>query len=468
MGVPVTGARDADGIRGPTVPGRRGDGGGGRAFWRNRAGNIAATPARIVTPGSEAELASVVARAAASGMRVRAVGAGHSFSNAAETEGVLVSLDRLRGLVRVDAAPDGTSVAVLRAGTRLRELPRILGPHGLALANQGDIDHQSIAGAISTGTHGTGLGFTGLAAMVRSLRLVTAAGDVLDLDANTHPELFDCARLSLGALGIITEVGLACVPAFDLVADEQSMGLGEAIDGFEARSRAVDHTEFFWFPQADRALVKVNRRVAPGEPSPDARALGPVRRFVDEEVVNNGMHAVACRLGRAVPRLVVPINRVATGLISGRRYRAASHDVFVSPRRVRFVEMEYGVPLADAAEVLRELRRRIEGGGWRVSFPIEVRAAAADDVPLSTAYGRETAYIAVHRFIGEPYRAYFAALEPVLVAAGGRPHWGKVSTLGADELAERYPRFGDVVSVRDRLDPDRVFGSPYLERVLGA
>lgn len=441
-----------------------------RTIWRNWAGNVMASPVEIATPANETEVSDLVRTASERGLRVRAVGAGHSFSNAAETDGVLVSLDRLRGLVRVERDAAGDSVAVLRAGTRLHELPRILGTHGLALANQGDIDRQSIAGAISTGTHGTGLGFTGLAAMVRSLRLVTATGDVLALSSSAHPERFDVARLSLGALGIVTEVGLACVPAFDLVADEQAMPLDEAIDGFADRCRAHDHTEFFWFPHADRALVKVNSRVAPGEAPqgvPDAPRLGPVRRLVDEELVNNGLHGLACRLGRAVPPAVVPLNRLATSLISGRRYRAAAHDVFVSPRRVRFVEMEYGVPFGDTPEVLREVRMRIERQGWRVSFPIEVRAAAGDDVPLSTAYGRETAYIAVHRFAGEPTREYFAAIEPVLAEAGGRPHWGKVSTLDVDALRARYPRFDDVIAARNELDPSRAFASPFTSRVLG-
>ena len=434
--------------------------------WRNWSGSVLAAPAAIRRPRDEHEVQRVVRDAADRGLRVRAVGAGHSFTPLAETDGVLVSLDHHRGLVAIDrSGPE--PVAVLRAGTRLLELPALLAPHGLALANQGDIDRQSVAGAISTGTHGTGLGFPGLAATVRSLRLVTGDGDVLELGPHAHPELFDAARLSLGALGIVTEVGLACVPAFDLVADEAAVPLDEAIDGFAERCAANDHTEFFWFPGTSHALVKRNRRVAPDAREPDARRLGRARRLLDEEIVNNFAHAAVCRLGAAVPAAVAPANRLATALISGRRYRGAAHDVFVSPRRVRFNEMEYGVPFADVAEVLAEVRRRIERGGWRVSFPVEVRAAAADDVPLSTAFGRDTAYIAVHRYFREPHRALFAELEPVLAAAGGRPHWGKHATLAADALRERYPRFGAFAAARDRLDPEGRFTNPWLERVLG-
>ena len=434
-------------------------------FWRNWSGSVVATPQSLVTPGSEIELQETVRRASARGQRVRVVGGGHSFSNAVETDGVLVSLDRLRGVVRVDAE---RQIVTLRAGTRLWELPRLLGQHGLALANQGDIDHQSVAGAISTGTHGTGLGFTGLAAMVQSLRLVTATGEVLELSADAQPEAFEFARLSLGAFGVVTEVGLQCVPAFDLVADEQGESLDAAIDGFAERCREVDHTEFFWFPQTDRALVKTNTRLEPGEAGPaDAARLGTARRLLDEELVNNGLHALACRVGGLAPRAVVPLNRLATSLISGRRYREEAHRVFVSPRRVRFNEMEYGVPLEDVAEVLREIRARIARDAWRVSFPVEVRAAAADDVPLSTAYARETAYIAVHRYFREPFAPYFAAIEPILVAAGGRPHWGKRSTMAAEAFAARYPRFDGFRALRTRLDPEGTFDSPFLRRVLG-
>ena len=437
-----------------------------RNAWRNWSGGVQERSQLTAGPTSETAIKALVIGAAGSGLKVKTVGAGHSFNDIASTAGLRLHLDDYRGLVSVN--PD-TLVATFRAGTRLHELPALLRPHGLALANQGDVDQQSIAGAISTGTHGTGLGFTGLSAMVRSLRMVLADGSIVYCDERMHPELFAHARVGLGALGIIVEVGMQCVPAFRIEATEGAEPVEEVLDGFAERARTTDHHEFFWFPHSDRAFVKSNRRLAEGElPSPEALPLGAVTRFVDVEVVQNWGHGIAASLGAVAPGVVPRVNQLSAGLMGTRKYVAEAHQVFVSSRRVRFNEMEYAVPFADGIDVMREIRRVIESSDWRISFPIEVRAAAADDVPLSTAYGRDSVYIAVHRYVREPYLEYFAAVEEVLRAAGGRPHWGKLHTMDAAGLAGLYPRFDEFVALRDEHDPQRVFGNAYLERVLGA
>lgn len=433
-------------------------------LWRNWSGGVVGRPAAVAQPATEAEVQAVVRLAAERGLPVRVVGAGHSFTPAAETRGILVSLDRLSGIVRVDAASREVTV---RAGTRLGELFELLESRGLALANQGDIDRQSIAGAISTGTHGTGLAFTGLAGMVRGMRLVTADGSVRVLSPDTHPEELDLARLSLGALGIITEVTLACVPAFDLVADESKRTYSEAVDGFLDRCREFDHTEFFWFPHTDSALVKVNTRLERGAAS-DARTLHPVGRWVDEEFIGNGVHRLVCELGRVAPALVPTINRISTDAVSGRRFRDRSHGVFVSPRRTRFNETEYAVPLEAGPELVREVRSLIERRRWTIDFPIEVRAAKGDDVPLSTAFERDSCYVAVHRFHRYPVNPYFKEFEALARAYGGRPHWGKMHSLDRTELATEYRRLDEFCALRDRLDPERRFQNAYTERVFGA
>src|SRR5699024_4089821 len=300
---------------------------------------------------------------------------------------------------------------------------------------QGDVNPQSVAGAISTSTHGTGLGFTGFSGTVTGLTLLRADGRTRRLSAEEDPETFDLARVSLGVLGVITEVELQCVPAFDLIAEERVVGFEPLLDGLEERIRAADHFEFYWFPHTRSALTKTNTRVVAGGAGPGPLATAERRNRVlnllDKEVVKNGALRLAVELGAKWPALVPTINRIAQSAVSDRTYRASAHEVFVTPRRVRFNEMEYAVPLEVGPTVIREIAAATAHRGWAISFPLEVRAAAADDVPLSTATGRATMYIAAHRFIKEEFFEYFRVLERICLALGGRPHWGKIHTLAA-------------------------------------
>lgn len=429
--------------------------------WRNWAGNQRSVVASVACPAGVAELIRVVGDAAAAGQRVKAVGAGHSFSAIADTDGVQVRLDRLSGLVDADAA---TGLATFQAGTRLRDIPALLAPYGLAMTSLGDIDAQSISGAISTGTHGTGGRFAGIAAQVRGLSMVLADGSLATCSADQRPDLFAAARVGLGALGVLTAVTLQCEPAFLLRAVERRVRLVDMLDGFAERVAGVDHVEFFWFPRTGWTLCKENTRL-PGD-APRA-PLGRVRSYVDDELLANTVFGVLCRVGHHVPPLIPPLNAFAARALSAREYTDLSHRVFANSRRVRFCEMEYGIPRESLAEVLGEVRRLIERRRWRLSFPVEVRVAAADDIWLSTAYGRDTAYIAVHQYHRSPYEAYFRAVEEIAVAAGGRPHWGKLHYLSAADLAGRYPHFDDFVRLRDELDPEGRFTNRYLDRVLG-
>ncbi|RBP67116.1 FAD-linked oxidoreductase [Brevibacterium sanguinis] len=442
-----------------------------RQTFRNWSGHIHAHPRTFVRPTSAEELGALVARTADRGGRIRVVGAGHSFTPLAAGDDVMVNLDRLSGIVAVDEA---SARVRFHAGTRLRDIPTLLRPHGLALANQGDVNPQALAGAISTGTHGTGLGFTGFAGTVTALTLMGPDGAVRKLSPDgpaAERHAFDLARVSLGALGIITEIELQCVPAFDLIAEEVVAGLDELLDGLVEKMRAADHFEFFWFPHTTTALTKTNTRVPAGAAAPAHLAEAGVRNrvltFLDKEVVENGALRLACELGAAMPALVPRINRLAQAAVSDRTYRAPGHDVFVTPRRVRFNEMEYAVPLDAGPAAIREIRDAIAARGWRISFPLEVRSAAADDVPLSTACGRESMYIAVHRFVKEDCEEYFRIVERICRSHGGRPHWGKMHTLGPEELREIYPRFDEFRSLRDALDPRATFGNRYTDSLFG-
>ena len=433
--------------------------------WRNWSGGVTERSTLTAGPTSETAVKSLVIGAAGSGLQVKTVGAGHSFNDIASTEGLRIHLDDYRGLVSVN---EETKVATFRAGTRLRELPALLRPHGLTLANQGDVDQQSIAGAISTGTHGTGLGYGGLASMVKSLRMVLASGEVVYCDERMHPELFEFGRVGLGSLGIILEVGMQCVPAFFLEATGSAEPVDDVLDTFVERARSIDHFEFYWFPHGDQAYVKSNRRLSAEQAPTGLQTQQLLSKVVDGEIMQNFGHQMAVNLGMLAPGIVPTLNQVSPALMGQRTYIDEAHAVFVSSRKVRFNEMEYAIPFEDAPEVMREVRRVIDAHDWRISFPIEVRAAAADEVPLSTAFERESAYIAVHRFARESYFEYFGAVEEVLQAAGGRPHWGKLHTMRAADFERAYPRFGEFVALRDEVDPNRVFGNHYLERVLGS
>ncbi|MFD9729544.1 D-arabinono-1,4-lactone oxidase [Streptomyces sp. NPDC059072] len=427
--------------------------------WRNWAGNVTATPARTVTPASVGELQEAVRRAAQEGMRVKAVGTGHSFTAAAATDGLLVRPQALAGIREIDRAAGTVTV---EAGTVLKDLNAALAQEGLSLTNMGDIMEQTVSGATSTGTHGTGRDSASIAAQIRGLELVTADGELLVCSEKDHPDVFAAARVGIGALGIVTAITFAVEPLFFLTAREEPMGFDRVTAEFDQHFAENEHFEFYWFPHTGNCNTKRNNR-SQGPAAPP----GPVSAWIEDELLSNGLFQAVNSLGRAVPATIPSIARVASRALSARTYTDIPYKVFTSPRRVRFVEMEYALPRERLVEALRELRAMVDRSRLRISFPVEVRTAPADDITLSTASGRESAYVAVHMYKGTPYQAYFTAAERIFTAHGGRPHWGKVHTRDAEYFAEAYPRFGEFTALRDRLDPDRVFGNDYLRRVLG-
>ncbi|SMF76836.1 D-arabinono-1,4-lactone oxidase [Streptomyces sp. Amel2xC10] len=428
--------------------------------WRNWGGNVTARPAREVTPASVDELAEAVRRAAEDGLKVKAVGTGHSFTSIAATDGVLVRPQLLTGIRDIDR--DAMTVTV-EAGTPLKRLNLALAREGLSLTNMGDIMEQTVSGATSTGTHGTGRESASIAAQIKGLELVTADGSVLTCSEKENPEVFAAARIGLGALGIVTAITFAVEPLFLLTAREEPMPFDRVLADFDELWAENEHFEFYWFPHTGSTNTKRNNRSAGPR-----RPVGRVPGWIEDEFLSNGVFQVAQWVGRAAPAAVPTIARVSSRALSARTYTDIPFKVFTSPRRVRFVEMEYAVPRAAVTETLRELRAAIERSGLRISFPVEVRTAPADDITLSTASGRDSAYIAVHMVKGTPFQAYFTAAERIFTAHEGRPHWGKVHTRDAEYFAGVYPRFGEFTALRDRLDPDRRFQNDYLRRVLGS
>ncbi|BBB00726.1 putative FAD-dependent oxidoreductase [Actinacidiphila reveromycinica] len=428
--------------------------------WRNWAGNVSARPGRVAAPASVDELAAVVRKAAADGLRVKAVGSGHSFTAAAATDGLLVRPEALSAIRSID--PEAGTVTV-EAGVQLRQLNAALAAAGLSLRNMGDIMEQTVAGATSTGTHGTGRDSGSIAAQITALELVTADGSVLDCSADRNPEVFAAARIGLGALGVVSALTFAVEPLFLLTAREEPMSFDRVTAEFDRLVADNEHFEFYWFPHTEGCTTKRNNRSAgPAAPVP------ALRGWIDDELLSNGVFQAACALGRVAPAAIPGIARISSRALSARTYTDIPYKVFTSPRRVRFVEMEYAVPREAAVPVLRELKSMVERSDLRISFPVEVRVAPADDIALSTASGRDSAYVAVHMYRGSRYQEYFTAVERIMVAAGGRPHWGKMHTRDAEYLRSAYPRFEEFTALRDRLDPERLFENDYLRRVLGA
>jgi L-gulono-1,4-lactone dehydrogenase len=430
--------------------------------WRNWARNVSDTAAEMA-PASVDELAALVRQAAADGTRVRIAGSGHSFSPIAKTDGVRVSLDRLPPVFSVAAAGGGAAGSAggaaasvtVSGGVTLRALNALLDAHGLALPNLGDIDAQTLAGALSTGTHGTGARFGCLSTFVSGMTLVTGDGTVQKVGSDVLP----AAAVGLGALGAITEVTLDCVPAFVLRASERPEALPAVLSKVDDLTAGNDHFEFYWFPYTDRVQVKLNNRVDRSD-SPLSRSRG----WFEDSFLSNTLYGACCRVARAWQGFAPPLMKVSAKALSARTYTGASHEVFCSSRRVRFVEMEYGLPREALGEAFAALRSIVDSLPFKVAFPVEVRFSAADDLWLSHGYGRDNVYIAVHQYVGMPYEPYFRAFERACLALGGRPHWGKMHFATADEIRSAYPRWADWSALRERLDPGGVFGSPYLDR----
>jgi FAD-linked oxidoreductase len=431
------------------------------ASWTNWAGNQSAAGIRMERPADTEAVASAVRRAAERGQRIKALGSGHSFTGIGRPDDVAVDLSALEGLQEVDQE---LGTVVVGAGTPLHRLNDLLAGVGLAMANLGDIDAQTVAGAISTGTHGTGEKFGGISTQVIGLEMVLADGSVVACSAVERPELWSAARVGLGALGVLTRVTLRAVPLFALRAEEGPMALDELLERFDELVAGFDHFEAYWFPHTRVALTKGDTRVPLAE---GLDRLPPWKEWLDDEFLSNTVFGWTVRLGNRQPALIPRLNRVASRALGSRSFTDLSYKVFTSPRRVRFREMELAIPRSGAIEAIREVVAAIEKSDLAIGFPVELRVAEADDIPLSTASGRDSAYLAFHVPADVDHEPYFRLVAGILDGYGARPHWGKLHTLDAELLRTRYPRFDEFVRLRAALDPDGTFTNAYLDHVLG-
>jgi L-gulonolactone oxidase len=426
--------------------------------WSNWAGNQQTGTVFLSKPQTESELQQVVQSAQLSGRRVKAVGSGHSFTAIAVSEEVLVDLSDYDEIVAIDKINQTVTV---QSGIQLSKLNQALYENSLAMQNLGDIAYQTIAGAISTSTHGTGAKFTGIANQVVALRVVLADSSIVECSANVNAQLFSCARVGLGALGLISTVTLKVVSAFNLAVIEEPMRVDDVLQNLDLHVDSNDHFEFFWVPHTGWALTKRNNRNnLPVEP------MSKMSHWYSKTLMENYAFGAVCMLGKARPSLIPKLAKALPS--SGRNeYSDASHKVFASKRIIKFYEMEYAIPREACAEALNRVRRMVTDSGFFLNFPVEVRFTAPDEIPLSTASNRESAYIAVHIYKGMNYVPYFKEVESIMNSYQGRPHWGKLHFQSAATLASRYPQWDVFQAVRNQVDPQRMFSNQYLETVLG-
>ncbi len=428
--------------------------------WTNWAGAQTCAPKDLVRPRSRGELVDVIGRAASEGRQVTVAGSGHSFTDTAMTEDLMLDIGQLSGVIEVDRSSGLVKVA---GGTVLADLNSELEKLGLAMPNLGDIDAQTISGAISTATHGTGASLPNISAQVEAIDLVTANGEMLELTPGSDPDRLRAARVGVGSLGAIAAVTLRTVPAFNLHRQDTPMPLTDVLGNFHELAAENQHFEFFVFPYADKALtIRRNRTELP----PDRR--GPAERYISDVLIENRLGDVLLRASGKVPRTIPKLARFAGAFMNQAEQVDSSFRIFANYRTIRFNEMEYAVPREAGPEALSRVLDLIRTEGLPMPMPIECRVTAADDALISPTSGRDTTYIAVHQHATMEWRPYFDVIEQIFVSYGGRPHWGKRHSRSAEQLAEVYPQWRRFQAVRDELDPGRVFSNRYVKRVLGA
>lgn len=420
--------------------------------WRNWADNQACRPLERLAPHSEAEL---VDRLAAGTGPLRPVGAGHSFSALVPTEGTLLSCDFLNGLVSVDAE---ARQAEVWAGTRLHALGPLLQAHGQALPNQPDIDYQALGGAVATSTHGTGIEFGSLSAYVTGLTIATPGGELLECSAQRSPELFQAARCSLGALGVVTRLRLQNRDSFRLIETLRGELLEDVLDDIERRRRTHRHFEFHALPRSEQALVVETREATAEDEAHGSETAGAVYLL-------RNLYGWVGWIPAAGDWLYDRLLRSAADDVAAARV-GPSFQVLAHPRIARFREMEYTVPAEAGPACLREILRTIRKRDIPVVFPIEYRYVAADDIWLSMFHERDGCTISIHQYADRDYRAYFEAVEPIFWKYEGRPHWGKLHSLDGHRLQSLYPHWQDFAEVREALDPEGRLLNPHLRYVL--
>lgn len=424
--------------------------------WKNWSGSVQATPAEIIYPHSIEDIQHIIKKANDEQRKIRTVGSGHSFTPIVATDHILISLDHMQGIIEVNHTE---KTATVWGGTKLHQLGKMLHEQRLAQANLGDIDVQSIAGAISTGTHGTGIQFGNISTQVLAITAVLGTGEVIECSRESHPEYFKAMQISLGLLGIIVKVKLQLQPAYVLKLESRRLPLQEVCEQLNTYVEDNRNFEFFWFPYASMCQVKTMNI------SSETAKEQPIKSFINDTVIENTVFGLLSEGARLFPKMSKAVSRLSASFIPNHTKVNQSYRLFATQRYIKFQEMEYNVPAEAMATIIAEMREVMEKEQFHVHFPIECRYAAADDIWLSPAYGRPSAYIAVHMYRGMPYKDYFAKMEQIFIKHGGRPHWGKMHTCKHEDLMKVYPKLEDFKRVRAECDPNQLFVNSYLQQL---
>lgn len=424
----------------------------------NWAGNVKWTPREVLLPKTEDEIAAIIKKATSSGKSIRTVGSHHSFTPLLATDSVSLSLDDMQGLI----SKEPNKRAIAWAGTKLKRLSELLAENGLAQENMGDINVQSLAGAISTGTHGTGMTLGSVGTQVEEITFVNGLGELITLNEENNYHEFKCAQLSLGSLGVITRMKVRCKELYNLELDIRKEKLSDVLANLDAIVNENRHFEFYSIPNSQWSQTKRSNIV-----SQEAGTTSKFSAFINDIVLENWALQLLCSINKTIPSSSKTISNLIGSFISNEKKIQQSHKVFSTVRNVKFTEMEYNIPYESYQDVVKELLKLIDKNNYRISFPQEHRFVQADDIYLSPAHNRKSAYIASHVYKGMDNKRYFKDLEDLFIDFGGRPHWGKMHTRDAAFFRKAYPKFDDFLQVRAKHDPNGVFLNDHLKMVFG-
>lgn len=428
-------------------------------FKKNWAENVQWNPSKIAFPTSEGELQKLVIKALNDHQKIRVIGSGHSFTPLCATNEVLVSLDKYQGLISFEKEKN---IATVKGGTKLSLLGELLFEKGLAMENMGDINVQSIAGAISTGTHGTGVNFKSISNQIIGLKFINGKGEVISCSTTEKTSLFKAAQVSLGCLGIITEVTLQCVPAYKLKLQNKKEKLEDVLATLQERNQQNRNFEFYWIPYTNTAWTKTSNIVEDSEPD-----KVNFFNYWTEYVLENYVFKLFCEYARYFPSQNKTVAAITAASISNVKKVYHSHKVYATQRLVKFNEMEYNIPAEAYQDVFKDVQKIVNSKKFNIHFPIENRWVKGDDIYMSPAYNRDSAYIACHVYNKKEYQSYFNALEEVFKAYNGRPHWGKLNNFTTTDIQESYPEFATFMQHRKEHDPENVFVNPYIKKLIG-
>ncbi|MBG9456488.1 FAD-linked oxidase [Lysinibacillus sphaericus] len=428
-----------------------------REKWTNWAGNVISYPSEMYLPQSIEEVTNIVGHAREFGKTIRVTGAAHSFSAVAMPEHIALSLHNMRGLIAVNEAKQE---ATLWAGTYLYEIGPLLAKHGFALINMGDIQEQTIAGAVSTGTHGTGVTLGSLSSAVTRWGFVDGTGTYRE-HMRGMDDLSEALHVTLGMLGVLVKVTIKVIPLYSLhyVSTRDTLANGLAI--FAEDIRQHRHVEWFYFPSSETIQVKRMNAVAPVYQSEWSKRIETLKL----QIVENGAFFAMSELCKWKPSFSGAISKLAAANVVEGEKMGISYEIYPSPRSVKFQESEYAIPLTQFESCMEEIHATFKSGIFNVHFPLECRTTAGEAGFLSPTQGQESAFIAFHMYKGMQEGPYFEWVHTMMKKYKGRPHWGKLNHLTANYVYELYPDVEKFLAIRSQCDPDNVFLTGYLRKI---